>query len=168
MAVARTFRTSGASVVGLDEFRKALKEMGPEWPKMLLQVHKDVSERGAEWSRWELASSGTRQQKMAIDAIRGKATEKEARIGVTASQRVPWALAAVWGAYRKTGWYADPLKYKQSTARQFSPWVGNSWDVAVAGEGPYGINPALAAHLPDILEFYEQGLDRITAQAFPE
>lgn len=167
MAVQRTYRTSGANVAGLDEFRAALKAMGPEWPRMLLEVHKQVSERGAEWSRWELAGSGTRQQQVAIDAIRGKATNTMARIGVTASRRVPFALAAVWGAYKKSGWYADPLKYRQSTASQFSPWVGKSWDVAVAGEGPYGINPALAQHLPDILDFYQQGLDRISAKAFP-
>lgn len=168
MAVGRTYRTSGADVVGLDDFRRTLKAMGPQWAKALLDAHKQVSERGAEWSRWELAGTGTRQQQLAIDAIRGKATQKWARIGVTASRRVPWALAAVWGAYKKTGWYADPVKYKQSTASQFQPWVGNSWDVAVAGGGPYGINPALAQHLPDILDFYKKMLDDISAKAFPE
>lgn len=167
MAIVRTYRTSGANVLGLDEFRRALKAMGPEWSKMLLEVHKQVANRGAEWSRWELAGSGTRQQQMAIGQIKGKATEKAARISVSASGRVPWALAAVWGAKRRSGWYAD-IKYKQATASQFQPWVGKSWDVAVAGQGPYGINPALAAHLQDILDFYQKGLDDLTAKAFPE
>ena len=167
MAVVRNRQTAGAYVAGIDALVAALRDMGPEWAKELKTAHKDVADRAAQWAQWEAASSGTRQQQAAMGAIRGQGRDTEARIFISRSKSTPFAGAAFWGAKRRTGWYGA-AKFKGSTGRQFLPWVGNSWDVAVAGEGPYAINDALAEHLDDILEFFNLAIDRVTAKAFPE
>lgn len=167
MAVARNRQTSGAYIQGVDALLAALKEMGPEWAKELKDAHKEVGERGAEWARWTAAGSGTRQQQAAMAAIKGSGRETEARIFISSAKRTAFAAAAFWGAKKRSGWFAAS-KYASSAAKQFSPWVGDSWSVAVAGEGPYAINPALAEHMDDILEFFELVIDRVTAKAFPD
>ena len=147
---------SGASsggkieVVGLKEFRKALKAMDPQWPKALRKVHKQIADTGAGLARGVASGMGGVQAHFA-DALRGTATQTEARISVNGRGG---ANVAFWGAKRHTGWYARS-QFHDSTP-QHPPWVGSSWEVAVPGEGPYAINPALAAYRPDIWEAYFQ------------
>jgi hypothetical protein len=161
-----TGRTSGANVTGLDEFMRALKKIdkrfGPEFKK----AHKKVAERADQWSEWE-AAGGTRIQQLMLSAIKNRATEKDARVYIQPSKKNAFANPAFWGAKKRTGWFADPLKYKAYDS-QFDKWVGKSWDVAVAGQGPYAINPALAKHMPDILDVFEDALFEIAAPAFPD
>ena len=83
------------------------------------------------------------------------------------SGRAPFALAAYWGAKKRTGWYGA-AQFRQSAGQQFAAWVGNDWEVAVAGQGPYAINDALAKHLKDIEEFFLKAVDRTTAAVYPE
>jgi hypothetical protein len=170
---ARSGSTSGALVVsidgrtvtGLKEFRKALKAIGPEWPKRLRQVHKRIGDRGAELSRGRAAGLGG-VQAHAANTIKGSGTQRYARIAV-GGQMGGVGRVAFWGAKRRTGWYAAE-QYQGSGQRQHPPWVGNSWDVAVAGQGPYAINAALAAYLPEAQEEYLRMIDELAREAFPD
>lgn len=152
-------RSSGAEVIGLAQFRRQLALAPAELASELKKAHKDLADRAAEWSRYEAASLG-RQQATAIDRIRGTSTPLQARITVSNTNAVPYASAAYWGAKRHTGWYGA-AKYDRSTGKQFLPWVGNSWDVAVAGQGPYGINAALAKHMDDLVDFYDKAINSV-------
>lgn len=76
------------------------------------------------------------------------------------------ANVAFWGAKKRTGWYAA-RRYAHST-RQHPSWVGNTWEAAVAGQGPYAINAALAAELQRFLGLYGQMIDDLAHRAFPE
>jgi len=156
--------TSGAEIIGLKEFRRALREVGPAWPKELRAVHAQISRRGEALSQSQARGMGGIQAK-AASAIRGRANQSEARIAVSPSRSAPMANVAFWGAKRHTGWYAAP-QYASGPA-QHPPWVGNTWDVAVAGTGPYAINDALARYLPELLDQYLKMLDRLFDRAYP-
>lgn len=146
-------------VTGLKEFRRALKAMGPEWPKALRDVHEGIADEGAALSRGVASGMGGVQAHFA-GRIRGTASQREARVSVGGGG----ANVAFWGAKKRTGWYA-PGRYHNST-RQHPTWVGNSWEVAEAGQGPYAINPALAAFKPDIWERYFQMVLDLAHNAF--
>lgn len=164
---------AGIDTGDIEEFIKQLRRVEMDLDPALEKVHEEIAQLAEDWARWEAASGGrgskTRQRQLAMGAIKGKGSAKDVRVAVVKSAGAPWALAAFWGAKRRTGWYADPLKYRTSPRRQFDSWVGNSWETAVAGTGPYAINDALAHHLPEILEKYRDRLfDDVMKQAFPD
>lgn len=154
--------SSGAEVTGLREFRAALKALHPQWPRALADVHKKIAEEGAEVSRFTAYGMGGVQRK-AADGIRGVGNMRDARVGVSGGI----SNAAFWGAKRRTGWYANP-RYRVSGAPNLPAWVGNSWEPAVAGQGPYAINPALAEYMPRLLDNYGDMIDALAKAAFPE
>jgi len=47
-------------------------------------------------------------------------------------------------------------------------WVGNAWDVAVVGQGPYAINSTLATNRDYIVERYGRSFDELARRAFPD
>ena len=164
-AASRTGASSGVEVIGLKEFRRGLKAVGAEWPKELRRVHKTIADRGAALAQGFASGMGGVQAK-AAGAIRGRANQRSARIGVAGGRGSPMANVAFWGAKRHSGWYAA-ARYSDSPP-QHPPWVGNSWEPAVFGQGPYAINPALARYLPELLDEYGQMIDRLAADAFPD
>ena len=150
---------------GLPEFRAALKAIKAEWPAEMTATHKLLAAKAAGWSREEAARMGGVQAK-AKSAIGGIGTLSGASVAVLPSRYDRMGNIAFWGAKRHTGWYADH-RYADSPP-QHPPWVGNSWDVGVAGEGPYAINPALAAHMDGILDEYRTMIDVLTRRPFPD
>lgn len=142
------------------EFRADLKALGPEWPKELSKVHKKIATAAAKDSQATAQGLGGVQAK-AASKIKGSGTLTGASITVSGIGNV-----AFWGAIKRTGWYAAP-KYAKSP-RQHPEWVGANWDVAVSGEGPYAINPTLAAHMDEYLDDFGEGIDELAARAFPE
>lgn len=154
-------------ITGLREFRKALKAVGPEFPKELTKANRDVAKIAERVSQNEARSMGGVQRR-AASAIKGSANARSARIQIKPSKgkRNPTAMAniAFWGAERQTGWYAT----KKTGKRQHPDWVGSGWEVAQANEGPYAINAALARHLDDIVAAHAAALNRLAAKAFPE
>lgn len=162
---ARSGVSSGATIRGLPEFRRELRALGPEWPRELRKANKNIAQLGAHYAQVVAHGMGGVQAK-AASAIRGYANQREARIGVVPSARVPFANVAFWGAKRHTGWY-ERARYNDSP-RQHPEWVGNTWDVAEHGVGPYAINEALAEHIDDILDEYGEAIDRLAARAFPD
>ena len=162
----RSGATVAASISGLGEFQAQLKALGPAWPRQLSKVNRAIAKEGAAYARAEAEAMGGIQAK-AASAITGSGTQARAAIVVADSEAVPFAKVAFWGADRHSGWFAKP-QYESSTSKQHPAWVGSSWDVAVAGEGPYAINTALARHLPDLLDHYAAGLNELVHTAFPD
>ncbi len=168
---ARGVRTGGVppgttQVIGLKEFRAALKTSTTAFPFELTRVHKTIANQGAARARGVAAGMGGQQAKYAR-SIKGRATQTRASIGVFAGKTNPGAGAAFWGTKRRYGWY-NWRRYQGTGAPQYKPWVGNTWQVAQFGQGPYAINPALAAYLPELLNEYGKMIDRLSARAFPE
>lgn len=151
---------AGAEVVGLDEFRRGLKQMEnpSRWARELGLAQRKIGREAGGWARFEAQGMGGPFAHFA-DSIKGTGGVAGAKITID-----PVANAAYWGAKKRTGWYADDRFLGEPS--QHPPWVGNSWDVAVDGQGPYAINPALAAHVDDIVDLYGQAIDRVAADAF--
>ena len=109
-------------------------------------------------------------QAKAAGAIRGSGNARNAKVGVKPSKsaRSGTAMAnvAFWGAQKRTGWYAK--KNSPQGKQQHPDWVDSNWDPAVAGQGPYAINTALARHMDDIQDAYMAALDRLASAAFPD
>lgn len=167
MPTSRSGASSGATIVGLNEFRRELARIGPEWPKALRAVHRVIADEGAKRARAR-ARGGTRLQARAASAIGGKATATSAAIGVFPSAHSDaMANVAFWGAKKHTGWYAR-FRYSDSETPQHPEWVGNTWDVATATGGPYAINAALHTYLPQLEDEYLDMIDNLARRAFPE
>ena len=157
---------SAIETVGLKEFRAELRRLqdDKEFTKELRQVNKKVADIAADAARGIASGMGGIQSANA-SAIRGQATQTQARIGVRRSSRNPAANAAFWGAKRRSGWYARS-RYRASPAPQFPQWVGNMWDVGVAGQGPYAINDAIANNMDQLLDAFRDGIETLAGKAF--
>ena len=155
----RSGSTSGVEVLGLSAFRKELRQLeDPKpWTRELGKVNREVAKQGAEWARAAATAMGGPQKHFA-GAIRGYGSAASARIAVKDQD----AYAAFWGAKQRTGWNAGNKTPNQPE------WVGNSWDAAVHGQGPYAINDALATRLRQLEALYINGIDDITRRAFPD
>ena len=156
---------AAVQIRGLKEFRAALKAAGAGYPKELRAVHKQVADTTAGRAR-SIAEGLGGVHARAAKAIKGYATQTEARLGSHPSASVPEANVAVWGAKRRTGWYA--ARRYAGGRPQHPPWVGNSWTVAERGQGPYALNQAVSEEADHIVELYAEAFDRLTAKAFPD
>jgi len=171
VAASRSGASSGGLVVSIDdnsirgirEFRRALKGVGPEWARELRVVHKRIADMVVPHAQARAQAMGGVQAE-AAGAIKGKANQREARIGVGPTAAVPFANVAFWGAKKRTGWYAR-YRYKDSPAPQHPAWVGNSWDVGEPGGGPYAINPAIADDREEVLAEYLRMIDELAERA---
>jgi hypothetical protein len=141
----------------------------PEWKKELRKTNAPVSKLGADLSRKEMRGSGDRQLARAAAGVRAAPTSTAAKVRV--SGRVPTstkpmsALAPVYGTRGRTGWFAAP-RYR--TGANNPPWVGNDWTVGVRGQGPRGVNDALADGTEQILDEFEKAAWATLARAFPD
>lgn len=147
---------------GLKDFRRDLKAVGTEFPKALRVAHKKIADDVAEAARGKAAAMGGVRAK-AASKIKGYATPVQASVGFPAGGI---AGAAFWGTKRHTGWYAA-RRYAGSPP-QHPPWVGNSWEPGVAGQGPYAINAAIADSLEKITGAFGEAITDISKQAFPD
>lgn len=169
---ARTGSTSGANIgargavqiVGLKEFRQKLKELDNprEWSKKLGQVQREIAKRVAAWSAGEAEGMGGPQGHFA-KAIKGRGGVTGARIQIANES----ANAAFWGAKQRSGWFArSRYSAYDGGGLQHPRWVGNSWDVGVAGQGPYAINDTIADRMDEIVKDYREGMTALAAEAF--
>lgn len=167
---ARTGSSSGAAikVVGLKEFRKALRSLSEPkaWTKELSAIHKTIANEVTVRARAEASAMGGAQRHFA-GAIRGYGTAQAARVGLSSADQGGrnWgANAAFWGVKDSTSGWNDG----NSVPNLKDPWVGNSWDTGVAGQGPYAINDAVAAELPRIEDQYGDAFEDLAHRAFPD
>lgn len=156
--------TGAVHVEGLNEFRRALRAMGPQWARRLSQAHKKIASRTSQIAQALARGMGGVQAK-ASPAIKGRATNSAAKIAIAGGSSLPMANAAFFGAKRHSGWYAKPQFWDGPP--QLPEWVGNGWDVGVAGTGPYAINDAIATYMPYLIEDFADMIDEIARDAFP-
>lgn len=161
----RTGSTSGANIAGLDAFKAAIARMGSLWDAEFSLLNQKVASKAAADARTR-ARGGSPLEAKSASAIGERHSKDRAAVAVLPSWADRMANVAFYGAKRRTGWY-DRARYNDSTP-QHPEWVGSSWDVAVAGQGPYAINNSLAAHLKDYQEEWLDGVLGMAARAFPD
>lgn len=147
---------------GLADFRRALKAMDPDWPKALTKVHRAVATEAAGIARGIATGMGGVRAK-AAGTIKGSGNQRSARIGPSGGGGI--GNVAFWGAKKHTGWYGHS-SYNDSQSAQHPPWVGSSWEVGNAGEGPYAINPAVATYEPRMEQRYFDMVLELAHDAF--
>jgi IS5 family transposase len=135
-----------------------------EWQKDLRRTYKKVGQLGEDRSRARMRGGG-RQLARASAGVKATSTTTSARISVRNTAGAPMAQVATFGSPRRTGWYADS-RFAQST-RQHPRWVGNDWTVATRGQGPRGINDAIADSQDEILDLFAVESMALIARAFP-
>lgn len=129
------------------------------WRKEARKTYRKVGTVAAKYARAAMRE-GDAQLAGSARAVRGTSNTTSASLGVS-NRVVPYALAATWGTKGRTGWYA--AERFDGGRPNNPPWVGASWTVATAGEGPRGINDALAAHEDELVQlFADQVLDLAT------
>ena len=147
------------SVEGLAEFRKALRNLGPEYAKELTKLHREVAKMVSDAAR---ATIGPR----VATAIRPQASAVSAKVSTQPTGKAQDALVRIWGAKARTGWYAR-RQYSGSTP-QHPKWVGNQWDPGEFGGMPYHVGPAINSQVDEIEEKLLDGYERISRSAFPD
>lgn len=130
----------------------------------LARSNRAVARDTRGWAR-AAAASGTKLQRRAKGGIGSSADARAARLRVSPTKGAPMARVAFWGAKKRTGWYAG--LYTVGSKRQHPEWVGDTWKVAKAGEGPYVINATLDARQDDIAELFLAGQWAALARAVP-
>lgn len=127
---------------GLDQLRKALKQIDPAIGKELRQVWLKAAKLVVERAE---GSAPAR----AKGAIKGRATQRAAFIRVTPKRGDE--LAVFMGQTQRSGWYGW-RRYRQSAARQFRPWVGNQWDPGETGGKPYFIGEPINEAADEVVD----------------
>ena len=150
--------------VNIDELTAAAKAARSRLSKELRAENKTVGTTVAEWSRFR-ALGGTPAQRHFIAAIQGTGTRNYARVTVRRTGANAGAAAVYFGArpLTRSGWNAGRAGRGRP---QFPPWVGNNWRVGVMGEGPYVINPTIAANQKRIADLYGKAVDRALDRTF--
>ena len=174
-----------AAVLSPAEFAHALKSLeDPKaWRKELRRLHRKVANAATKYSRAEMRSGSDRfARQLAASAkyLRANANTTGAALVISNRQWAPM-LVAVWGTKKKLGWYGgwtkDALGYPvwdpqiaagfEGGKPNAAGWIGNNWTVATRGQGPRGINDALAKHQGDLLDIAAQESMDLIARAFP-
>jgi len=162
------------------ELEAALRKLGsPEFTtKALRKEYRKVGTKAAGLARSEMragARGGARVAR-AAPAVRGSATARGATLSM-GGKAVPGALAAIWGTKKThTGWAGgwengaiNPAKAAgmAGSKRNTLEWIGDGWTVATAGQGPRGVNDALAKHQPQIEGMFLDAAMEFMGRAFP-
>jgi hypothetical protein len=158
---------SGASVrTGIDAkelqaFRKALKDRSDAkaWQRSLASANRRAGEIIAADARRRAVALGPRGAKAAA-GIQASSNQIGIRIRVANTSRSPATLATIWGAKKRTGWYSRG-RYRDSDGEQHPEWVGSDWEVGEPGQGPYAVNPAIAAKRDEAIEMWAESIDRL-------
>jgi hypothetical protein len=150
-------------IIGLKEFRAALKALDSQWPKELTKANKTIAQRIATEAQGDAGRYG-RMTAASARSIRGTASQTAAKIAFGGSP--PFALAGIMGAKRHSGWYAT-RGHNRSHTPQFPEWVGNAWEVGGSG-GPRGVNDAIRQNRDRIVDWYGVTLGELASRAFPD
>lgn len=134
-------RSGAVEVSGLRELNKALKELGPQFPKEMRKTNKAVAEDVASEARSRALSLGGVAAK-AAPSVKASAGATSGGVAV-GSNSAPWALGAEFGGGRR------------KTTQQFKPWRGSG---ASAG---YFVYPTIRENADEIVEAYSEGMDEL-------
>lgn len=129
-------KTGTVGVEGLGELSRALKELGPEFPKEMRKVNKTTAEKVAQHARSNALALGGVAAK-AAPSVKASAGVKSAGVAL-GGQRYPFAAGAEFGSVR---------------FKQFPIWRGNGSDAG------YFLYPAIREDADQIHADYMQALD---------
>ena len=137
-------RTGAVNVEGLRELNKALKELGPEFPKEMRKTNKDVADGVASEARSAALSLGGVAAK-AAPSLKASAGTTSAGVALGGNS-APWAAGAEFGGGRRP------------TTKQFRPWRGNGPDAG------YFLYPTIRENAEQIEGQYREALDELIAR----
>lgn len=135
----------GVQATGLTELRKALKEVGPEAAKEMVQVGREVARGVAADAKGKAQSLGGVAAKSA-PSLRATAGSTSAGVSL-GGPSAPWAPGAEFGGGRRP------------TTRQFKPWRGNG-----PGAG-YFLYPTIRDNDESIERAYLEGIEDVLKKA---
>jgi hypothetical protein len=158
MARASKIKTGTVSVEGLRELNKALKALGPEFPKALGAASKVVANFVANDARGAAMSLGGIAAKTA-PSIKGVGGATSAGVAFGGA-RYPFASGAEFGA-------GQDLRRRRSSGtylgfNQFEPWKGNGKDAG------YFVYPSIRQDSDRIVTEYSKAVDAVLKNAFPD
>lgn len=148
------------------------------WRRELRKAYRPIGTFAAVRARPEMRASGDRRVAVAAKSLRSAPTPSAAVISA-GSREVPFAVAALMGMHRgtRTGWnlntYSGPgvvtgvRALGERSRPQHLDWVGNSWTVATRGQGPRGLNDALADNVGEIGDMFIEAAWAVIVRAFP-
>lgn len=128
--------------------------------KEIRKTYRTVGKLGVGLARAEMRR-GDRQLAAVAGRLRGTGSTTGARISVPRGR----PAAAVYGTEKRTGWLGN-ARHRTTTARNNPPWVGSTWRVATKGEGPRGVNDALADGQDKIVKEFEKAATETINRAF--
>lgn len=147
------------------------------WARELRKAYRPIGTFAVGKARDEMRQSGDRRLAASARALRSAPTPTAAAIRVSTST-VPHALADVYGMKGRSGWnlwsYTRPSPGVKVAVRalgggrpQHPEWVGNDWTPATRGQGPRGLNNAMADHIDEIGQMFLDAALAVVIRAFP-
>lgn len=134
-------RSGIVDVEGLRELNRALKELGPQFPKEMRAVNKKAAEEVSGEARAAALAQGGVAAKSA-SSIKVSAGAMSAGLAVGGST-APWAVGAEFGGGGRP------------TTQQFKPWRGNGSNAG------YFVYPTIRENADEIESTYREGLDEL-------
>ena len=148
--MARSF-TNAIRVEGLDEFRKAMRELNPQMGRAFGAANKEVAEIVASEARAKADQLGGVHRHVK-PSIKASAQQRFAAVTI-GGPKFPMALGAEFGAKRY---------------EQFPPWRGNQWPSTWVPEGVgYMIHPAIREKADQVRNEYGVAIMQLARKAFP-
>ena len=144
----------------LRQLARVLRQADAELAKELGAINKRFGTVVVARAQGELASLGGVHAAAAAKALKPSAARGGVNIATVASARVPFGLAAVWGAQKRTGWNAG------NTTANLPPWVGNQWAAGERKGKPYGLGDAVNRELDPLIDAYFTAVDDLLDRAF--
>ena len=129
-------------------------------------ANKRVAAQVEGWLRRE-ASGGSPAERRFAEAFGGRATQKTAKITVRNTGRFAGALATVWGALARSGWYAAK-RFDAAASLQHPKWVGATWRLGDPNQGPYIVRDVIPDRMDDIAELYADERAKAFEPEFPK
>lgn len=136
--------TGAVNVEGLRELSRALKDLGPEFPREMRITNKEVASSVADDARSRAFSLGGVAAKTAPTL--------KASAGATSAGVAVGGPSAPWGPGAEFGGGARP------TTQQFKPWRGNGPDAG------YFLYPTIRDNAEQIEAQYREALDDLIAR----
>lgn len=138
-----------------------LQRIGPRVDREMSRAHREVSTDVANAARRNVASLPGPSERGAA-GIQAQPTPSKGVIALLGSNR--FTFSAVFGT--ELHWvFGRPMPASQMSRRVWQPWVGSGW---TPEEGLYGVSPAIADAMPEILDTYSERMMAALADAFPE
>lgn len=155
-------------VIGLRQFQRELKKLGPEFPKKLKEQNYLIASGITAKAKAKARSLGYKAR--SAEAMSARAEQRYASVRLDGSKRgkFPFALGDEFGTKKRTQGARIPVnsrgprKYKGG----FGPWRGNQWTAWGSSGVGYFLHPTIRAEREQIMRDYERMIERVARDAF--